>query len=103
MVAGWSFLGADGSFDAVVSTFGVMFTPNQDKAASELLRVCKSGGKIGLANWTPVGFIGRLFKVIGAHLPPPSGLRSGNSACAMLKPCGQRRRHTAPKVLTKSR
>jgi SAM-dependent methyltransferase len=49
---------ADASFDAVVSTFGVMFTPNQDKAAAELLRVCKSGGKIGMANWTPEGFIG---------------------------------------------
>jgi ubiquinone/menaquinone biosynthesis C-methylase UbiE len=53
---------SDAAFDAVVSTFGVMFTPDQDKAASELLRVCKSGGKIGLANWTPDGFIGQLFK-----------------------------------------
>jgi SAM-dependent methyltransferase len=56
---------ADASFDVVVSTFGVMFTPNQDKAATELLRVCKRGGKIGLANWTPEGFIGQLFKTIG--------------------------------------
>ena len=53
---------ADESFDTVVSTFGVMFTPNQEQAAAELLRVCKSGGQIGLANWTPDGFIGQLFK-----------------------------------------
>ena len=65
----------DGGFDAVVSTFGVMFTANQDKAAAELLRVCKSGGKIGLANWTPDGFIGELFKVVGRHVPPPAGIR----------------------------
>ena len=67
---------ADASFDVVVSTFGVMFTPNQDKAATELLRVCKRGGKIGLANWTPEGFIGQLFKTIGKHMPPPAGVRS---------------------------
>ena len=66
----------DAAFDVVVSTFGVMFTPNQDKAASELMRVCKSGGKIGLANWTPQGFIGQLFKTIGKHLPPPAGVKS---------------------------
>jgi ubiquinone/menaquinone biosynthesis C-methylase UbiE len=66
----------DAMFDAVVSTFGVMFTPNQDRAASELLRVCKSGGKIGLANWTPEGFIGQLFKTLGKYLPPPAGVRS---------------------------
>ena len=65
-----------GSFDAVVSTFGVMFTPDQDKAAAELLRVCKSGGKIGLANWTPEGFIGQMFKTIGKYLPPPAGVKS---------------------------
>ena len=64
------------SFDVVVSTFGVMFTPDQDKAAAELLRVCKPGGKIGLANWTPEGFIGQLFKVLGKHLPPPPGAKS---------------------------
>src|SRR4051794_33240997 len=55
----------DASFDVVLSTFGVMFTPDQEKAAGELLRVCKPGGKIGLANWTPEGFIGQLFKTIG--------------------------------------
>ncbi|MEX2035121.1 MAG: class I SAM-dependent methyltransferase [Xanthobacteraceae bacterium] len=67
---------ADASFDAVVSTFGVMFTPNQDQAAAELLRVCKSGGKVGLANWTPEGFIGQLFKTLGQHMPPPAGVKS---------------------------
>jgi SAM-dependent methyltransferase len=66
----------DAAFDAVVSTFGVMFTPNQDRAASELLRVCKSGGKIGLANWTPEGFIGQIFKTLGKYLPPPAGTKS---------------------------
>jgi ubiquinone/menaquinone biosynthesis C-methylase UbiE len=67
---------ADASFDAVVSTFGVMFTANQDKAAAELLRVCRPGGKIGLANWTPNGFIGQLFKTLGKHMPPPAGVKS---------------------------
>lgn len=67
---------ADATFDVVLSTFGVMFTPDQDKAASELARVCRSGGKIGLANWTPEGFIGQLFKTIGRHLPPPAGVKS---------------------------
>ncbi len=60
----------------MVSTFGVMFTADQDKAAAELLRVCKPGGKIGLANWTPEGFIGQLFKTLGKHLPPPAGVKS---------------------------
>ena len=67
---------ADASFDAVVSTFGVMFTADQDKAAAELIRVCKPGGKIGLANWTPDGFIGQLFKTIGKYMPPPAGVKS---------------------------
>jgi ubiquinone/menaquinone biosynthesis C-methylase UbiE len=66
----------DRTFDAVLSTFGVMFTPNQDKAAAELLRVCKSGGQIGLTNWTPDGFIGQMFKTIGKHLPPPAAAKS---------------------------
>jgi len=66
----------DGSFDVVVSTFGVMFTADQDKAAAELLRVCRPGGKIGLANWTPEGFVGQIFKTIGKHLPPPAGVKS---------------------------
>jgi ubiquinone/menaquinone biosynthesis C-methylase UbiE len=67
---------ADGSFDVVLSTFGVMFTPNQDKAAAELLRVCRRGGQIGLASWTPEGFIGQVFKTLGKYLPPPAGAKS---------------------------
>ncbi|HVM78990.1 MAG TPA: class I SAM-dependent methyltransferase [Stellaceae bacterium] len=67
---------ADASFDAVLSTFGVMFTPDQEKAASELLRVTRPGGKIGLASWTPASFIGRLFRTIGAHIPPAPGVKS---------------------------
>ena len=67
---------ADGAFDAVVSTFGVMFTPNQEQAAAELLRVCKPGGKIGLANWTPESLIGQVFKTLGKYLPPPAGAMS---------------------------
>ena len=63
-------------FDVVLSTFGVMFTPNQDKAAAELLRVCRPKGKIGLANWTPDGFIGQVFKTLGKYLPPPDGVKS---------------------------
>jgi ubiquinone/menaquinone biosynthesis C-methylase UbiE len=66
---------ADGAFDVVLSTFGVMFTPDQERAARELLRVCRHGGRIGLANWTPDGFVGQMFKVVGAHVPPPAGLR----------------------------
>jgi SAM-dependent methyltransferase len=66
----------DNSFDVVLSTFGVMFTPNQDKAAAELLRVCRPKGKIGLANWTPDGFIGQVFKTLGKYLPPPAGAKS---------------------------
>lgn len=65
-----------GSFDAVMSTFGVMFTANQDAAAKELLRVCRSGGRIGLANWTPTSFIADVFRTIGRHVPPPQGVRS---------------------------
>jgi SAM-dependent methyltransferase len=66
---------ADASFDAVVSTFGVMFTPDQEKAAAELARVCRPGGKIGLANWTPESFIGQIFKTIGKYVPPPAGVK----------------------------
>jgi ubiquinone/menaquinone biosynthesis C-methylase UbiE len=66
----------DGAFDVVVSTFGVMFAPDQERSARELLRVCRHGGRIGLANWTPGGFVGQMFKVVGAHVPPPAGVRS---------------------------
>jgi ubiquinone/menaquinone biosynthesis C-methylase UbiE len=75
---------ADDSFDVVLSTFGVMFTPNQVQAASELIRVCRPGGKIGMANWTPDSFIGNLFKTIGKYVPPAPGMSSpalwGNKA-----------------------
>ncbi len=65
----------DASFDAVLSTFGVMFSPDQSRAASEMLRVCRPGGRIGLANWTPDSLVGRMFKVLGRHLPPPPGVQ----------------------------
>ena len=64
----------DASFDAVLSTFGVMFSPDQARAAAELTRVCRPGGRIGMANWTPEGFIGQVFKTLGRHLPPPAGV-----------------------------
>lgn len=63
----------DASFDAVLSTFGVMFAPDQPQAAAELARVCRPGGRIGLANWTPEGFVGQVFKTLGRHVPPPAG------------------------------
>lgn len=65
---------ADDSFSNVGSTYGVMFTPNQERAAAELLRVCRPGGKIGMANWTPEGFVGAMFRTIGKFNPPPAGL-----------------------------
>jgi ubiquinone/menaquinone biosynthesis C-methylase UbiE len=66
----------EGAFDAVLSTFGAMFAPQHQRVADEMLRVTRPGGRIGLASWTPEGFIGELFKVVGAYLPPPAGLRS---------------------------
>ncbi|MEX2644077.1 MAG: class I SAM-dependent methyltransferase [Acetobacterales bacterium] len=66
----------EGRFDAVLSTFGAMFTPDQERAASEMLRVCRPGGVIGLANWTPESMIGQVFRTLGAHLPPPPGIKS---------------------------
>ncbi|GAB4169438.1 MAG: class I SAM-dependent methyltransferase [Rhodocyclaceae bacterium] len=65
----------DHSFDVVLSTFGVMFTPDQDKAAAEMARACKPGGRIGLANWTPASFVGELFKTMGKYAPPPAGVK----------------------------
>jgi ubiquinone/menaquinone biosynthesis C-methylase UbiE len=65
----------DKSFDAVLSTFGVMFAPDHAKSAAEMLRVCRPGGRIGMANWTPDGFIGQMFKTLGRHLPPPAGVQ----------------------------
>jgi SAM-dependent methyltransferase len=78
---------ADASFDVVVSTYGVMVTPDQDRAAAEMLRVCRPSGKIGLANWTPQGFVGQMFKTLGQYLPPPADVKS-----PML--CGTRERLT---------
>jgi SAM-dependent methyltransferase len=66
----------DGTFDAVLSTFGIMFTPDQQRAADETVRLCRPGGRIGLANWTPGGFVGQMFKTIGKYVPPPAGVRS---------------------------
>ena len=67
----------DAIFDVALSTFGVMFAPDHERAAGEMLRVVRHGGRIGLASWTPAGFIGQLFKVVASHMPPPvSGLRS---------------------------
>src|SRR5215210_2590182 len=65
----------DASFDVVVSTIGVMFCPDQEAAAGELLRVCKPGGKIGLASWTPDSFSGQKLKTVGKHVPPPPGVK----------------------------
>ena len=65
-----------GSFDVVLSTFGAMFTPEHHKAAHEMMRVVRGGGRIGMSNWTPEGFIGQLFRVIGAYVPPPAGTKS---------------------------
>lgn len=66
----------DGSFDVALSTFGVMFAPQQERAAAELLRAVRPGGRIGLASWTPEGFVGKLFSIVGSFVPPPAGLRS---------------------------
>jgi ubiquinone/menaquinone biosynthesis C-methylase UbiE len=66
----------DASFDVVLSTFGVMFAPDHERAAAEMLRVCRPGGRIGLASWTPAGFVGQLFRVVGRYVPPPPGVQS---------------------------
>jgi ubiquinone/menaquinone biosynthesis C-methylase UbiE len=66
----------DASFDVVLSTFGTMFTPDHPKSASELLRVCRPGGRIGLASWTPDGFVGQMLRVLAKHVPPPAGVKS---------------------------
>lgn len=66
----------DASFDVVLSTFGVMFAPDHQRAAAEILRVCRPGGRIGLASWTPTGFVGDLFRLVARYVPPPSGVQS---------------------------
>jgi ubiquinone/menaquinone biosynthesis C-methylase UbiE len=65
----------DASFDVVLSTLGTMFAPNQEKVAGEILRVCRPGGKVGMANWTPDGYVGEMFRTMGKHVPPPAGLK----------------------------
>lgn len=76
----------DGSFDVVMSMFGAMFAPRPDVTAAELLRVCRSGGRIAMANWTPEGFVGELFTISSKHVPPPPGVappvRWGDEATA---------------------
>lgn len=64
------------SFDVVLSTFGVMFAPDHEQSARELVRVCKPGGRIGLASWTPSGFLGQLFRLVGRYVPPIPGVQS---------------------------
>lgn len=64
----------DGSFDGVLSIFGAMFAPDQQRVADELLRVCRPGGYVAMANWTPAGFVGQMFQTVTAHAPPPPGL-----------------------------
>jgi SAM-dependent methyltransferase len=66
----------DGSFDVVLSTFGAMFAPDHQQVARELVRVCRAGGKIGMTNWTPEGFLGDFFRTMGKHVPPPAGVQS---------------------------
>ena len=66
----------DGQFDVALSTYGIMFTADHERAAREIVRVVKPGGKIGLANWTPEGFIGQFLKTVGRHVPPPPGVQS---------------------------
>ncbi len=66
---------SDGEFDVVLSVYGSMFAPNQDKAAQELVRVCRPGGRIAMSNWTPVGFWGQTFRLMAKYLPPVEGLR----------------------------
>ncbi len=67
---------ADDTFDAVLSTVGVMFTPDPRRAAHQLIRVARPGGRVGLANWTPEGFVGQMFRIVGEHVPPPAGVPS---------------------------
>ena len=67
---------ADGSFDVVLSTFGVMFAPDHQRAAAEMLRVCRPGGRLGLASWTPAGFLGQLLRLVASYVPPPAGVQS---------------------------
>ena len=88
----------DGSFDVVLSTFGVMFAPNQEQAAAELVRACRPGGRIGLANWTPSGFIGQMFKTVGRYVPAARGSSSSGRVGRRGSPAGAlRRRRRIPR------
>jgi SAM-dependent methyltransferase len=84
---------ADDSFDLVVSLFGAMFAPRPDRVAAEMLRVCRHGGRIAMANWTPEGHVGQMFKIIGKYVPPPSlmpsPLKWGDEDCVRER-LGQR-------------
>lgn len=66
---------ADGSFDVVLSTIGAMFAPDQEAVAREMTRVCRSGGRVGMANWTPDSMVGDMFRTVGRHVPPPQGVQ----------------------------
>ena len=87
---------ADGEFDVALSTFGVMFAPHQERAAAELLRVVKPGGRIGLASWTPDGFVGQLFRIVGRYAPPPAGVSppaAWGTETRLIELFGPRARH----------
>ncbi len=79
----------DGTFDVVLSTFGVMFTPQPEVAAAELLRVCRPGGRIGLANWTPAGFVGQMFKLVGSLRPAARRACAHRSNGASRRACDE--------------
>jgi len=66
----------DASFDVILSTYGVMFAPDHQRSARELMRVCRPGGRIGLASWTPAGFLGDLFRTVAKYVPPVPGVQS---------------------------
>ena len=90
----------DASFDVVLSTFGVMFAPDHERAAAEMLRVCRPAGRIGLASWTPAGFIGQLFRLVAGYVPPAPGVQSpllwGSEAhVRALFPGAEKIEHTA--------
>ena len=96
---------ADGSFDTVVTMFGAMFAPRPDRTAAELLRVCRSGGRIAMANWTPDGFIGQMFKIMGKHVTPAPGVPSpilwGNEATVKERLNGDvAQLHFTPRTIT---
>jgi SAM-dependent methyltransferase len=97
----------DAAFDTVITMFGAMFAPRPEKVAAELIRVSRPGGRIVMANWTPTGFIGQMFKTTSAHVPPPPGMpcrrlclgfRGRNADAAALMGCGYRTRSRGRRV-----